>query len=367
MPKPKITVLMPVYNCYKYIGCAVESILGQTYRDFEFLIIDDGSNDCTLDIVKRLQNRDPRIRLIRNEREKGVAGALNTGIDKAQGEFIARMDGDDISLPDRFKLQSDFLDRNSDVGVCGSWVIQIGCQPNRIIRYPGGNEEIVARLLFESVIAHPAVMMRRDLFDSGIRYNTEARHAEDYDLWVRCRTSTRFHNIQKALLLYRRHQENISNRCIHPQIEYSNRIRYDQLKNLGFSPSREEMIIHDSISNGAYEKGEDYIKSAQNWLIKLYRVNNETSVYDRKTFTDFLIKKWFEIAFYNNEGVIRALKTFLGSSLFKSVSRSKFKGFMLVMERTFEDVSDRLYTLIHCHQSKRTIYAKKIFFDNPNM
>ena len=119
--QPKISVVMPAYNAENYIREAIDSILAQTFRDFEFLIIDDGSTDHTVEIIRSYS--DSRIRLYQNERNMGVAATLNRGLDLARGEYIARMDADDISLPERFAKQAAYMDAHPDVAVCGSNII----------------------------------------------------------------------------------------------------------------------------------------------------------------------------------------------------------------------------------------------------
>ena len=121
---PRISVIMPAYNAEKYIREAIDSILAQTYTDFEFIIIDDASTDATASIVESYS--DERIRFFRNEHNMGVANTLNRGLDLAVGEYIARMDSDDISLPERFAKQVEFMDTHTDVIVCGSNAIVFG-------------------------------------------------------------------------------------------------------------------------------------------------------------------------------------------------------------------------------------------------
>ena len=133
MKSPQISVVMPAYNAEKYITEAIDSILFQTFKDFEFIIINDASTDSTKDIIESY--KDPRIKLVNNEQNKGVAKSLNIGISVACGKYIARMDADDIALPERFQKQFDFMEQHPNIDVCGSWAKKTGNE-NEIINNP---------------------------------------------------------------------------------------------------------------------------------------------------------------------------------------------------------------------------------------
>lgn len=157
---PKVTVLMPVYNGEEYLREAIESILFQSFGNFEFLIIDDGSTDDSINIIASYT--DPRIRVITNGENIGIARALNKGIELARGKYIARMDSDDISLPKRFEKQVDFLDKNPEIGIVGSWIKTFGGRKTIILAHPCNPEMVRIFFLFDSPLAHPTVMMRRE-------------------------------------------------------------------------------------------------------------------------------------------------------------------------------------------------------------
>lgn len=205
---PKISVVMPTYNAEKYLREAIDSILNQTYGDFEFLIIDDNSTDATREIIKSYN--DSRIRLIDGPC-KGIAAALNKGLDEAKGEYIARMDADDISLPERFFEQVAFMDANPDVGICGTKATKF---------YPDGREEDwgdikqypnLLDMLFECLFCHPTVMFRsKDLNKYNLRYDSTLYCAEDQDLWFKAINCTKFQNIMRPLLMYRKSDQNAS-------------------------------------------------------------------------------------------------------------------------------------------------------------
>jgi glycosyltransferase involved in cell wall biosynthesis len=211
MHTPKITVLMPVYNGEKYLHESIESILNQSYVDFEFLIIDDASVDKSAEIVRLFD--DPRICYLKNDRNLGLIGTLNKGLDIARGEYIARMDQDDISLPKRFAKQVAFLDRHPEIGVLGTAIQMIDSDGNSLesaLVFPDSPICIEWAMYFFCPIAHPTVFMRKNIAKEGGGYSPEAVHAEDYDFWVRLSKITRFSNLVETLLKLRKHETNMT-------------------------------------------------------------------------------------------------------------------------------------------------------------
>lgn len=217
MKIPRISVLMPAYNSEKYIGEAIESILNQTYADFEFIIINDGSTDNTAKIIKEYAQRDNRIRFINHSKNKGLIGVLNEGLDLCCGEYIARMDSDDISLPTRFEKQIEYMDAHPECGVLGTW-FQIFGNKNESIQW---SQDIkILNFIKENQIGHPTVMLRKSVIDKfNFRYDFNYKHAEDFELWSRMVLVTEIHNLQETLLNYRWADENIS--VLHNQEQWS--------------------------------------------------------------------------------------------------------------------------------------------------
>lgn len=245
---PKITVLMPVYNCELYIKAAVESILNQTYTNFEFLIIDDASTDETVSIVKKYN--DSRIQLIEKPENTGYTNSLNLGIELAKGIYIARMDGDDISLPERFAKQVSFLEANQDVIVCGSWFSLIGS--DRIVKVPENHEDIKLAFLKGNCIAHPSVMIRKQcLNDFLVVYDVSKEPAEDYDLWVRLMLKGKLHNLQEIMLEYRTHSNQVSKKLNAHQKNKVLEIKHKVFNFLELELLPEQRsVLHKVINNG---------------------------------------------------------------------------------------------------------------------
>jgi glycosyltransferase involved in cell wall biosynthesis len=205
---PLVSVLLPVYNDARYVELALNSILSQTLGDLELIVIIDGSSDGTPEIVSRF--RDPRIRLVHNERNLGLAPSLNRGIAAAKGDYIARQDADDIALPHRLRTQIEFLRSHSDVAMVGSWALLIDDQGREqgVLDYPPiADIDIKWSLLFRNPFIHSSVMMRRDVVDRTGGYTEDPvifrAFVEDYDLWSRINRVARSANIREPLQVYR--------------------------------------------------------------------------------------------------------------------------------------------------------------------
>ncbi|MEO1766435.1 glycosyltransferase family 2 protein [Thiobacter aerophilum] len=228
-PSPLVSVLMPVYNAARFVADAIESILAQTFRDFEFIIIDDGSTDGSLSVLKRYAANDPRIRLISRE-NRGLVATLNEGIEKARGEWIARMDGDDVALPNRLSLQLKHL-AETGADFCGGAVQCFGGW-RALWRYPVSHEACAVRLLFDVPFAHPAVMGRRSAL-SSLRYRQDFNRAQDYDLWQRAwAQGYRLTNVEEIVLRYRVHENQVSARHTGDQRDRADLVRQRHWKAL---------------------------------------------------------------------------------------------------------------------------------------
>lgn len=208
--KPKISVVMSVYNSDKYLKESIESILSQTFTDFDFIIIDDGSNDKSLEILKYYQNKDNRIKLI-SRGNKGLIYSLNEGIKIANGEYIARMDADDISYPNRFEIQLNYIKENNLI-LCGSWADIINDFGEKIgeMIYPPKAEKIKIFGLLHNPFIHSSVIFKKDIFNKVRGYNRSFKHIEDYELWTRIMFKYKTGNVGENLLKYRVHENQIT-------------------------------------------------------------------------------------------------------------------------------------------------------------
>ncbi len=205
----KISVIMPVYNGERYIKETIESVLTQSYTDFEFIIIDDGSTDGTLDILKKIN--DNRIKVL-NQNHGGIVKALNLGIKESTGEYIIRIDADDICILNRFEVLVNYMDKNPQVSVCGSWASTIdekGEFIGQLKHPPINNQDIKKYSLLHNPFIHPSVIIRKSVIDS-VGFYKNFKHNEDYELWTRVLRVGKVHNIPEFLINYRIHQNQIT-------------------------------------------------------------------------------------------------------------------------------------------------------------
>ena len=280
MVLPKISVIMPVYNAEVYVSQAIESILNQSYKNFEFIIINDASNDKSLDIINSYKFKDKRIKIITLDNNQGIAIALNNGIAIAQGEYIVRMDADDISLPYRLDKQLNFMESNRTCGVSGSWLETIDRKGNSLDVWKGSltHENIKSELLFNSALYHPTIIFRREIFSSIKQiYNPDFVPAEDYELWSRLSSITKLANIPEILIRYRVHDKNISYVESDKQILQANKVRNQLLKELKITPIVKQLQVHEAISswNKFYLLNND--SSYDNWIEEITLANSLTN------------------------------------------------------------------------------------------
>ena len=210
---PRVTVLMPVYNGADYLAESIETILGQTLRDFEFLIINDGSRDGSQAILEGYAARDPRIRLLRQD-NMGLAATLNKGLALAQGEFVARQDQDDLSLPDRLAKQLAYLEAHPDCVLLGTRasIMADRTPTERAHDHPAFNTVLKLDLLFNNPFVHSSVMLRRErvLALGGYCTDRSRQPPEDYELWARIGRACRVANLPERLLVYREAAQSMS-------------------------------------------------------------------------------------------------------------------------------------------------------------
>lgn len=334
--QPAVTVLMPVYNGERYLGAAIESILGQTFPDFELLIIDDCSTDGGMRIVKGYG--DPRIRLVANEANLGVAVTLNRGIRLARGRYIARMDCDDISLPHRLRKQFNFMEGNSEVGVCGSRVRRIGAKRG-LWKVQTGDAAIKSRLLFENAMAHPSVMLRTSvLARHDLGYDPTFRCAQDYAFWVELARHSRLANLDEVLLLYRVHPSQISEAQGREQNVSATRVRELQLRNLGLEPTYEELTLHGAVSTYGNMGKRDFLVRAEQWLMRLHRANREKGIFSEPDFSAELAGRWCKICRKSSRLGLWVWKRFRASEVTGSAKVSSGKRADLLFWSVFHEL-----------------------------
>ncbi|MEI6067758.1 MAG: glycosyltransferase family 2 protein [Methylococcaceae bacterium] len=301
MKAPIVSVVMPVYNGEKYLLEAISSILNQTFTNFEFLIIDDGSTDNTPDIIKKYANSDHRIRVIQNKKNIGVASSLNIGLAHSESSLIARMDADDIAYPERLKRQYEFMQSHPDVSVCGS-ALRLYEQPKCIWHPPSTHDEINTTLLFECCLYHPTIIFRKEIvFGQHGGYQSQFSGAEDFELWQRLSecTGIKFANISEPLLCYRTHQSVDRKVYKTKQQGLANLVRRKQLKRLGLEPSNGEFILHETLSNPQkYSFRLHNLKNFRDWLDRLVESNENHQVFSPIYLKNELKGRWLNLCLH---------------------------------------------------------------------
>lgn len=285
----KITVLMSVYNTKEdYLREAIESILNQTLREFEFIIINDASNEQTINILD--QYNDDRILRIDNEVNLGLTASLNKGLSIARGEYIARMDADDISYPNRLELQYQYMQKHPNVAILGGWTKSNG----KISKYQGhaSSKWRKVRMLIENVgIAHPTAFMRTDFLKKyNLAYDISIKKSQDYDLWTRCLEYGNIAVCPHVILEYRVHDEQISIVNTDEQAIAKKQIRTRILENIGVDFSDEELEQFLNLENITLEPVRlSYL------LEKIIKANTNKGYYDSGILKYELTFVWLKI------------------------------------------------------------------------
>lgn len=314
---PVISVIMSVYNSEHYLIEAVNSVLKQTFKDFEFIITDDGSMDNSFNILEECAKKDNRIVLLKNPENLGLTKSLNKMLEISKGKYIARMDADDISLHERFEKQYEYMEKNPSVGVLGTNISYFE-NSTHVTSLPLGHNDIITSLLFEDVIMHPSVMLRSSVLSNNrINYDDHFIVSQDYDLWVRLINNTEMNNLNDILLKYRFNDQNISNST---KREFRNsllkKIFTKQLNSLGIEPTDEELMMHIAFSKGQSLDSLEKFCFLKKWIMKIILSNTENKIYNESTLKYFISRYWF---------ILCTSSTKLGIGIFKLYFTLKLK------------------------------------------
>jgi glycosyltransferase involved in cell wall biosynthesis len=293
---PQISLLLPVRDGMRYLPEAMASIEAQTFRNFEAVVVDDGSVDGSGEwLEQQAVGRWSWLRIVRQP-QAGVAGALNRGWAECRGEFIARMDGDDIAHPTRLQRQIDFLRANPSVGMVGSWVRTFGGGRCVIWRYPVDDAAIRARLIFESPFAHPAVMLRRTAVDDGAPpYRAAFPRAQDYDLWERLRERCGFANLPLVLLHYRIHEQQATATGREAMLTAAEEVRSRMLAKWWPESSSDDRLLHHKICSGLSSVTDEEFARAERWLRRLTAHHRQLPLVPDEAWRKAITVKWWEV------------------------------------------------------------------------
>jgi len=290
--RPLISVVMPTYNGEAFIAKAIQSVLDQTFTDFEFIIVDDGSTDATASIIASFN--DSRILSIKKESNTGIADCLNIGIEAAKGIYFARMDDDDTCHRERLSKQIKYLETHKNVIVCATNDQNLGGNRPYL-----SDLQIKIGLMFRNVLIHASVMMPMSIFDT-YSYNTKMVPSEDYDLWSRILKEGKFHKLSEPLMQIRYSSDGQTATRRHEQLKLNVGICKRFLKNYGFAlEPNDEYLLHQFVEHD-YTISVDVLLKLLKWLDKLQHLNTKLSIFPDLQFANEIafqkqnfIKKYF--------------------------------------------------------------------------
>ena len=289
---PTISVIMSAYNAEVFIQEAVDSVLNQTFQDFEFIVFDDCSQDRTIKILNSYE--DSRIKLIANETNRGLTRNLITGMQIARGQYVARMDADDICLPNRFKHQLDYFTQHPEISVLGSAVTFFEGNDYEFIGYqPETHDEIKVTLLLEFTMLHPSIMMRKTDFDEhGLTYDAAFECSQDHDLWTRAIQKLRFANMHEPLLRMRNHSGKIGIQHKSQQEELSNTIRLRQINELQVRYTKAEIDAFNLASGMVNKFSAQQLNPLESIYLRIIQANKICNIYNHKILQEQIATKY---------------------------------------------------------------------------
>ena len=296
---PLVTVMMPVYNGKAYLREAIDSVLAQTLTDWELLLIDDGSTDGSVDFIGE-HYTDARIRVLANDRNRGVAYTRNAGIDAARGEFLAWLDSDDIMSPDRLQSQVAYLHRRPELGACGTWIRRFGAGRAFSSRQPESPEIVRGLLLFTPIVPNATVMLRLALVRQfGLRYDHGLPIAEDYDFVLKCSQHFSIGILPRVLYSYRVAENSLTQRLDQEEesaFAISKIVHGRALAKFGISATDEELRTHRILNSGLVFTIFEQYAAAFDWLLRLLRHNEEVKFYELSAFRRVAANRFFFIS-----------------------------------------------------------------------
>ncbi len=293
---PKVSILMPVYNAEQYLSQALDSIVSQSFEDWELILINDGSTDRSESII--MDYDDERIFYIKNPVNLKLIKTLNKGIDYCGGQYIARMDADDICHPDRLKRQVEFLDSHPQVLMCGTaaTVIDNSRKKTGNIHNLTSDDYLQINLMFSPSFIHPSMMIRNEVLKQS-KYDEAYKHVEDYDLWCRIAKLGKVANIDDELLQYRWHDSNVSVLNSEVQRKLKDELIKRELSRLDLIPTEVDLYCH-KVTFLLYALGNkldvpvDRFEDIANWFTKLIRQNEIKHIYLQPALVAFLWSRW---------------------------------------------------------------------------
>jgi len=295
---PLVSIVLPVYNGEKYLTASLDSVIAQTYQNWELVIINDGSTDDTENLI--LNYQDKRIKYLPNDSNRGIIFSLNRGLQESGGVYIARLDADDIALPYRIAKQVEFLSENLDYAMCGSYFQTIDSNGRLLknVAFPANNRDAQSYLLLHNCFCHSAIMMRSNIAKE-LKYDEKFQVCEDYDLWYRISRTGKILNLPVFATMYRVHDNNMSTRKSEIMFAHVNKINKRILDDLGIGYSDSELAAHSNALcyNASFFRLPDNMNILENWMVKLYSYLKINGNYNADLCYEILIEKWIVITY----------------------------------------------------------------------
>jgi glycosyltransferase involved in cell wall biosynthesis len=312
---PRVTVVIPVFNAERYLRDAMDSILAQTFTDFELLVIDDGSTDRSAEVARSYE--DGRVRVLASPVNAGLAAVRNRGIEEARGELLAWLDADDVSLPTRLAEQVRAMDDEPALALCGTWVRTLGGAREDEWRYPTDPDFLRCRLLFDGPFATSSMMMRRSALERlAVRFDAEFPPAEDYEVWERLSREYPLRNLPVVLTRYRVHANQTSMLKAAQHRAAIWRVQHRMLAGLGIAADPREQQLHLDIGFGwRFEGSRASVAAAQAWLEKLAAANGRLARFPEPAFQRVLAERWLAVCQSAAAQGLFAWRTFWSSPL----------------------------------------------------
>ncbi len=306
---------MPVYNAERFVGNAIKSILNQTYKNLELIIIEDASTDNSLSQIQAFN--DNRIQIIRNDRNRGIVYSRNKGLCMASGEFIGMFDADDIAYSNKFEEQITFLEQNKDYGMVGSWANFIDEDDQAIKgawKLNSSPAKIPSIMLFKNYFLQSAVLYRKDCIKS-YSFKEGFDILEDYLIWLEIIKKHKAWNLQKPLVHYRIHQNGVTKRKRDEMIQKEKKVFRLQLQELDIDPTDQDLNLHLLIKNNEAITNIKTLKAIERWLLKIINQNERTGVYEHQLLIRVIVNRWLKVCTKASRFHLNAAYQFLSSRM----------------------------------------------------
>lgn len=326
MSQPLVSVLMPCYNAEDHLEDAMQSILNQTYSNIEVIAINDCSKDKTSEILHRMATEDSRIKVVDNEENLRLIKTLNKGVKLCNGDYIARMDSDDIALPHRIEKEVLFLEQNKDHDIVSSLFLAFPTDnpaKKDLHHNPLRHEDLKAYMLFKSGICHPAVMIRKRVFtELNLEFEMEYLHVEDYAFWSKAIYQTKIANIGEPLLLYRVHPNQVSTLNEQLQLDNKKKVFKIHCSQLGLPTDDDFLKIYASVAEAVpEEKSIVFLEKCESFMLDLLQINQRNPFCNEIFLRDLLAIHWLRLC-ANSQLGFSVIKTLKKSSIYNRLAYS---------------------------------------------